>query len=327
MLDLRVTIGSLTLANPVLVAAGTFGYGVEFARAIRLSALGGLVTKTLTRRPREGNPSPRLTETPAGMLNAVGLANIGLDTFLREKLPALEGSRVPVIVSLLGETAEELSDMVQQGDRAGGVAAIELNLSCPNVRHQLAGVDASPGRHVRLIAHDAEATALAVQAARRSTRKPLIAKLSPDVTDLVPIAQAAERAGADALTIGNTFVGMRRDPSTGRSRLGTPTGGLSGPAIRPLMLYRVWYTAASVGVPIIGLGGIVRAEDALEFFYCGAAAVAVGTANFADPRASVRVLRGLERHLARRGIRSLQELRGAANQSDGTLGSKAETRG
>lgn len=307
--DIRVTLGSLTLSNPVLVASGTFGYGVEFARAVKLDRFGALVTKTLTRQPRQGSPPPRLVETPSGMLNAVGLQNIGLDAFLREKLPALRPFRVPVIVSLLADSADELGGMVRRLDQADGVAAIELNLSCPNVQHG-PGI----GRHVRLVAHDASATARMVEAACGQTQKPVIAKLSPDVTDLVPIAQAAERAGASALTIGNTFVGMSLDPATRRSRLGAVTGGVSGPAIRPLAVYRVWYTAQSVTVPIIGLGGIVRAEDALEFFLAGASAVAIGTAHFADPRAGLRVLKGVERYLATHRLASLRELRGALAQ-------------
>ena len=322
MPDLRVTIGSLTLANPVLAAAGTFGYGIEFASTVRLERLGGVITKTLTRRPRPGHPPPRVVETPSGMLNAVGLQNIGLDAFLREKLPELRRHRVPVIVSLLGELVEELADMSRTVDGADGVAAVELNLSCPNLqprtpnppgptRRAGAGEPRTLDRRVSLVAHEPEAVAAMVAAARRATRKPILAKLSPDVTDVVPIARAAERAGADALTLGNTFVGMSLDPATRRSRLGTATGGLSGPAIRPLAVYRVWYTANSVSLPIIGVGGIVRAEDAIEFFLAGASAIAVGTANFADPATPLRVLEGVTRYLKRHRLQSLHELRGA----------------
>jgi dihydroorotate dehydrogenase (NAD+) catalytic subunit len=299
----------LTLDNPVLAAAGTFGYGLEFARTVRLERLGGLITKTLTLQPRAGHPPPRLVETPAGMLNAVGLQNVGLDAFLREKLPALRDVRVPLIVSVLGESAEELTRMARALDGAEGVAALELNLSCPNLRRSEAD-----GRRVSLVAHEPDAVAGMVAAARAATRKPLLAKLSPDVTDLVPIARAAERAGANALTIGNTFVGMSLDPARRRSRLGAVTGGLSGPAIRPLAVYRVWYTAHSVSLPIIGLGGIVRAEDAVEFFLAGASAVAVGTANFADPGTPLRVLDGVTRYLSRHRLQSLQELRGALHR-------------
>ena len=304
MTDLRISLGSLTLRNPVLAAAGTFGYGLEFAGAVRLSRLGALVTKTLTRHPREGHPPPRLVETPSGMLNAVGLQNVGLDAFLRDALPALRRHDVPVIVSLLSESPEELGQMVQQLDRADGAAAVELNLSCPNVHDR-------SGLQPRLVAHDPAATHAMVQVACQRTRKPVLAKLSPDVTDLAPIAQAAERAGASALTVGNTFVGMSLDPATRRSRLGTLTGGVSGPAIRPLAVYRVWYTARSVGIPVIGVGGVVRAADALEFFLAGAAAVAVGTAHFADPAAALRVLDGIARYLDRHRLGSVEALRGA----------------
>ncbi|MDP3766820.1 MAG: dihydroorotate dehydrogenase [Dehalococcoidia bacterium] len=304
MPELSVRLGSLTLANPVLAAAGTFGYGIEFAGRVRLNRLGALITKTLTREPREGNPPPRLVETPAGMLNAVGLQNMGLAAFLSETLPQLRPHGATVIVSLLADAPEELAAMAQAVDHADGAAAIELNLSCPNLRR--AGASRPP-----LVAQDAEATARMVEAARRVTKKPLIAKLSPDVTDLGPIAQAAERAGADALTVGNTYTGMSLDPETRTSRLGALTGGLSGPAIRPLAVYRAWYTAHRVRVPVIGLGGIVRAEDAVEFLLAGATAVAVGTATFADPRAPVRVIDGLEKYCRRHGIDRIEALRGS----------------
>ena len=323
MADLQVTLGPLTLKNPVLAAAGTFGYGIEFARSVRLERLGAIVTKTLTRQPREGHPPPRLAETPSGMLNAVGLQNIGLAAFLREKLPPLRRHRVPVIVSVLSESPDELAAMVQALDAAEGVAAVELNLSCPNLQTRSRfEVQGSRERGLEpstlnlqpvMVAQDPDATSAMVEAARSRTAKPVIAKLSPDVTDLAPIAQAAERAGASALTVGNTFVGMSIDPATRRSRLGAMTGGLSGPAIRPLAVYRVWYTARSVRIPVIGVGGIVRAEDALEFLLAGASAVAVGTAHFADPRAGLRVLEGLERYLRRHRVGSLNELRGAVN--------------
>ncbi|MBI3021604.1 MAG: dihydroorotate dehydrogenase [Candidatus Omnitrophica bacterium] len=328
MIDWRVAIASLTLRNPVLVAAGTFGYGLEFARAVRLERLGALITKTLTRTPRQGNPPPRLVETPSGMLNAVGLQNIGLDAFLQERLPPLRAYRVPIIVSILGEPMEDAAAMARALDHADGVSAIELNLSCPNLNDSAEcrvpsaelgtsklTTHHSPLTTVKMVAQDPAATAEVVQAVRQQTRKPLIAKLSPDVTDLVPIARAAVRGGADALSIGNTFVGMSLDPLRRASRLGTLTGGLSGPAIRPLAVYRVWYTAQAVSVPIIGVGGIVRAEDALEFFLAGASAVAIGTANFADPRAPLRIVQGLERYLNTHHVESLSELRGAINRT------------
>jgi dihydroorotate dehydrogenase (NAD+) catalytic subunit len=325
MPDLHVTLGPLVLKNPVLVAAGTYGYGLEFARSIRLERLGALVTKTLTLSPREGNPPPRLVETPSGMLNAVGIQNIGIEAFLRETLPALRCERVPVIVSILGESTHDVAAMVQQLDSANGVAGIELNLSCPNIKEssefrvQSSELYQPATRNSQLatplmVAQDPEATRTMVKAARAKTSKALIAKLSPDVTDLRPIAQAAEQAGADALSLVNTFVGMSIDSRTRRSRLGTMTGGVSGPAMRPLAVYRVWYTTQIIRIPVIGLGGIVRPEDALEFFLAGASAVAVGSANFADCRAPLRILRGLERYLKRQHLNSLEEIRGAINQ-------------
>lgn len=307
MAELRVTLGPLQLRNPVLAAAGTYGYGLEFAESVPLHQLGAVVTKTLTLAPRPGNPPPRLVETPSGLLNAVGLQNIGLQAFLRDALPRLRELGATVIVSILGDSPEDVAAMAQQLDGAEGVAAIELNLSCPNLQD-----GSRPGLEpVRMVAQDPGATAAVVAAARGRTGKPLLAKLSPDVTDLAPIAQAAQRGGADILTIANTFTGMSLDPQTGRSRLGALTGGLSGPAIRPLAVYRVWYTARTVSLPIIGAGGIVCAQDALEFFRAGARAIAVGTANFADPAAPLRVLRGLERHMGRHRLERFAQLLGA----------------
>lgn len=301
--DLQITLGNITLQNPVLVAAGTLGYGLEFQRALRLDQLGGVIIKTITRQPKAGNPPPRLVETPSGMLNSVGLQNVGLEAFLAQKLPELAHLAVPVIVSILDETPEGLAEMVGRLDQAQGVAAIELNLSCPNVHDR-------SGLHL-MVSQDPAATEAMVKAARACTRKPLIAKLSPDVTDPRPIAQAAERAGADMLALTNTFTGMSLDPRTRRSRLGSMTGGLSGPAIRPLSVYRVWLVHQVVRCPLIGLGGIVQAEDAIEFFLAGASAVAIGTANFADPRAPVKILKDLTRLLERQGVNSLQALVGA----------------
>ena len=306
--DLSVSLGSLKLKNPVLVAAGTFGYGLEFSSAVKLKDLGGIITKTVTRLPREGNAPPRLVETPSGMLNAVGLQNVGLEAFLSDKLPKLHESGTPVIVSILGETPQEIAEMVSRIDQAPGAAAIELNLSCPNIRHE---TTKQQGRCVVLVAQNAQLVEETVAACRRKTKKPLIAKLSPDVADLSPIAQAAEAAGADAITIANTYVGMSWDAHTRRSRLSAMTGGLSGPAIRALSVYRVWYTAPTIRIPIIGLGGIVRAEDAVEFFLAGARAVAVGTATFANPQAAVQVIQGLKRYLTKYQLSSVADLRPA----------------
>jgi dihydroorotate dehydrogenase (NAD+) catalytic subunit len=309
--DLSVELGPLRLASPVLAAAGTFGYGIEFADAVPLRRLGAIITKTITAQPRLGNPPPRLVETPSGMLNAVGLQNVGLEAFVREKLPALAELGPPIIVSLLAESPEDVQAMLARLEHPA-VAAVELNLSCPNSKWKgSAGASTGGAAGSRMVAQDPEATAALVAAARASTRKPLIAKLSPDVTDLRPVALAAEAAGADVLSLVNTFTGMSLDPATRRSRLGSLTGGLSGPAVRPLAVYRVWAVRQAVRCPILGLGGIVRAEDAVEFFLAGANAVAVGTATFAEPRAAVRVIDGLARYLQAQGIGSIRELVGA----------------
>ena len=302
---LQVNLGPLRLANPVLVAAGTFGYGVEFLGKVRVEALGGLITKTLTLAPRQGHPAPRLVETPAGLLNSVGLQNVGLEQFLLDKLPKLETLRIPIIVSVLAETLGEAQELCGRLDKATAVSAIELNLSCPNLpdRHD-------PKNRFEIIAQDPEATADLIRTARAATRKPLIAKLSPDVTDITVIARAAEQAGADAVSVGNTFTGMSIDVSTRRSRLGSMTGGLSGPAIRPLAVYRVWRVRQAVRCPIIGVGGIVHAQDALEFLIAGATAVAVGTATFSDPTAAIRVIKGLRDHVATRGLHSISDVIG-----------------
>jgi len=313
MVDLAVSLGALRLANPVLVAAGTFGYGVEFRRHVQLDQLGGIVTKTLTLKARQGNPPPRLVETPAGMLNSVGLQNVGLDAFLSEKLPQLATLSVPVIVSVLGESLDEVEAICARLDAEPGVSAIELNLSCPNLKNGSREKSLEPtvlSLQPLMVSQDPDATFAFVQAARQHTTKPLIAKLSPDVTDPRPIAQAAERAGADALALVNTFTGMSIDPSARRSRLGSLTGGLSGPAIRPLALYRVWSVRQTVGLPLIGMGGIVHPEDALEFFIAGATAVSVGTANFTHPAAALRILNGLRRYLERHRIQSIRNLVG-----------------
>lgn len=307
----RVHLGRLTLPNPVLTAAGTFGYGEEFAQAAPVCRLGGIVTKTLMLREHPGNPPPRLVETPAGLLNSVGLQNTGVEHFLRATLPRLRTLGVPVIVSVLGESPEEFVTLAKLTDRAEGVAALELNLSCPNLKNgsRVKG----QGSREELVAQDPEATYQVVYAVRQSTRLPIIAKLSPDVTDIAAIAARAHEAGCDAVALVNTFQAMAIDVATKRSKLGRPTGGLSGPAIRPLAVRRVWEVAQQVAVPIIGMGGVVTAEDALEFLLAGASAVAVGTAHFANPRASVQVLDGLIQYCRAHRLPNCQSLIGACD--------------
>lgn len=270
--DLSVNVGALRLANPILAASGTFGYGVEFAHLVNLNRLGGIVVKGLSLEPMAGAPSPRLCETPSGMLNAVGLQNIGVRAFVSEKLPALRSYRTAVIANVFGYTVEEYVGVIRILEGAEGLAAYELNISCPNTAH--GGIQ---------FGSDPQMVSEVVAAARRAAQRPLWVKLSPNVTDIAVIARAAEDSGADALTVANTYQGISVDIRTRKSRLGRVTGGLSGPAIRPITLRLVYEASRAVRVPIVGLGGIEKAEDVLEYVIVGATAVQVGTANFSDP--------------------------------------------
>jgi len=303
--DLSVTVGKIRMKNPIATASGCSGYGEELAAFFDPSILGAIVTKSITLAPREGHPPPRLAETRAGMLNAIGLANVGLEAFLSGKLPALAQYDVPVIVSVAGSTREEYVEVARALDAAAGVAGIELNVSCPNVEKggMEFGVDA------RLLAG-------LVEAARREvSRATLIVKLSPNVTDIASMARAAVDAGADALSLINTLRGLAVDPWTGRPVLTNVTGGLSGPAIKPVALYmvrRVWEEVAGPrGIAIMGLGGIQFVEDVLEFLRAGATCVAVGTANFINPETGRELVEGLGEALRRLGCRSPRDLVGA----------------
>ena len=278
MPDLSVSLNQLRLPNPILVASGTFGYAREMAGALDLSRLGGVIPKTVTRQPRVGNPPPRTVETPSGMLNAIGLDNDGIDHFIDHHLPYLRTLPCPVIANIAGKTEGEFVEMAGQIGRTEGLAGLELNLSCPNVS---GGVD---------FATDPGVTHRVVAGCRAVCPLPLIAKLTPNVTDVVPIARAAADAGADAVSLINTLVGMAVDWRRRRPVLGNVTGGLSGPAIKPLALRLVWRVAQHVKVPIIGVGGIATIDDVMEFLVAGATAVQVGTANFFDPTASVRLV-------------------------------------
>ncbi len=298
--DLSVTIGSVRLKNPVLTASGTFGYGLEFLPFLRLAQLGGIVTKGLSPRPRKGNPPDRIVETPAGMLNAIGLQNVGVDAFLEEKLPALREHDTAIVANVFGETEAEYVEVCEKLDAATGVAAIELNVSCPNT--EAGGM---------LFGNDAASLARITRACRLKTRLPLWVKLSPNVTDIREVAKAAEAEGADALSLVNTFVGMAIDVDKRRPVLANVSGGLSGPAIRPLAVWMTWQVARAVSIPIVGMGGIMNARDAVEFILAGATAVQVGTANFVDPRAAVVVVEGLARWMAERDVPSVRELVGA----------------
>jgi len=298
--DLSVEVGPLRLKNPVLTASGTFGYGLEFLPFLDLSKLGGVVVKGLSPRPRRGNPPERIVETPAGMLNAIGLQNVGVDVFLSEKLPELRKHDTAVVANVFGETVADYVEVCRKLDGAPGLAAIELNVSCPNV--EAGGM---------VFGNDPEALATVTRACRKATSLPLMVKLSPNATDFVGTALAAEAEGADALSLVNTFVGMVIDVERRRPALANVTGGLSGPAIRPLAVRLTRQVYEAVSIPIVGMGGIMDARDALEFILAGATAVQVGTANFVKPDASVRVVADLESWLADRGIASIRELVGA----------------
>jgi dihydroorotate dehydrogenase (NAD+) catalytic subunit len=298
-IDLSVRIGSLRLKNPVLTASGTFGYGDEYAHVVDLKSLGGVVTKTVTLQPRAGNAPTRIAETPAGMLNSIGLENVGLERFIGEKLPRLAKLSATVVASIGGETADELETLLRALGAERGVGGFEVNFSCPNVAAGGARYWADPTRLERTLA-----------GLRPLTNKPLIAKLSPDVTDIRDTARACERGGADAVTAVNTFVGLAIDLDGLRSKLGKATGGLSGPAIKPLALARCWEAAGAVRIPVLGSGGIMSGRDALEFIAAGATAVQVGTATFVEPEAATRVLGEMREWLATHGYASVGELIG-----------------
>ena len=298
--DLGVEIGGIRLKNPVMTASGTFGYGTEFTPFFDLNALGAIVVKTVTMHPRQGNPPPRIVETPGGMLNSIGLQNVGIDDFHRQKLPFLRTLATPLLVNIAGKSVEEFADLAKRLSDTEGVAGIELNISCPNVA---GGLDFGTDPHL---------TYEVVRAVRQTTPLPVIPKLSPNVTDITVIARAAADAGANALSLINTIVAMAIDVRTRKPRLPGATGGLSGPAIRPIAVRMVWDVAQAVKLPLIGIGGIMTGEDAVEFLLAGASAVQVGTANFLDPLAPMKVLAGLEAYLVRYGLENVTPLIGAA---------------
>ena len=299
MTDLSVTLGRLRLRNPILVASGTFGYAREMAGVVDFAQLGGIIPKTVTRRPRAGNPPPRTVETASGMLNAIGLDNDGIEHFLHHHVPYLRTLPTAVIANIAGKNEGEFVEMAAMLAGVDGLAAVELNLSCPNVA---GGVD---------FATDAAVTRRVVRGVREVCPLPVVAKLTPNVTDIVPIAQAAAEAGADAVSLVNTFVGMAVDWRRRRPVLGNVTGGLSGPAIKPLALRLVWRVAQHVRVPVIGVGGIATLDDVMEFLVAGASAVQLGTVNFYDPTASARLAGLLPGALAQLGAGSVREVVGS----------------
>lgn len=297
--DLSVVLGPVRLPNPVLTASGTFGYGTEEVELTGASGLGGIVTKTITLEPRAGNPPPRLHETPMGLLNSIGLQNVGIDRFLEEKLPPLVALGTPIIVSIGGRRAEEFAELARRLDGRPGIAALEINISCPNVKE--GGLE---------FCQVPEAAAGVVSLCRKATRLPLWAKLSPNVTSIGTLARACEEAGADGLTAINTLVGLAVNVRTRRSRLNMGRGGLSGPAIRAVALAKVWEIVRATSLPVVGVGGICTAQDALEFLIVGARAVQVGTASFWDPAAGASAVRGIARFLEDEGLRSVAEIIG-----------------
>ncbi|MEW6001640.1 MAG: dihydroorotate dehydrogenase [Nitrospirota bacterium] len=299
LMNLSVTIGKLKLKNPVMTASGTFGYGEEYSDFVDLNRLGAIVVKGLSLLPREGNPPPRIVETPAGMLNSIGLQNIGVENFIREKLPFLRKFDAPIIVNFFGDTIGEYEEVARKLNDVDSIHGLEMNISCPNKEASW-----------KIFGTDPEVTFRVVQAVRKVTDLPLIAKLSPNVTDIAQMARVAEDAGADALSLINTLTGMAVDIKTRRPKLGKFTGGLSGPAIKPIALRMVWEVYKTVRIPVIGMGGIMNANDAIEFMLVGARAIAVGTANFINPLATIDILEGIETFMRENKITDIKELIG-----------------
>ena len=296
---LSVNIGKLKLKNPVMVASGTFGYAEEFKEFINLKELGAIITKTITLKPRQGNPPPRTCETPAGMLNSIGLENPGLEVFIREKIPLLKKIGIPIIVSIASEDdPAEFIVLAKRLDKIKEVAAIELNISCPNIHK------------TELIAQDACSTYTVVKSVRKATRKTIITKLSPNVTDIADIAKVAQQAGTDAISLVNTFYGMSININSRRPKLGSVVGGLSGPAIRPMAVRMVWEAYQKIKIPIIGMGGIMDVSSALEFLLAGATVISVGTANFINPGITAEIIKGLKDYLIKHNYGTITKLVG-----------------
>jgi dihydroorotate dehydrogenase (NAD+) catalytic subunit len=298
-IDLAVTIGKIKFKNPVLVASGTFGYGEEYAQFFDLNKLGGIITKSITLKPRAGNLPPRTCETPAGMLNAIGLTNVGLDKFIEEKIPFLKKLKTNVIVNIAGNNPDEYLQIVEKLNRQNFIKMLEVNISCPNVKE--GGLAFGSNVHCAF-----EIT----KEVKLLSRFPIMVKLTPNVTNIVEIAQAVEDAGADAISLINTLVGMAIDSKTKKPLLGNITGGLSGPAIKPVALAMVYKVAQAVKIPIVGIGGIMKVEDALEFILAGASLVQIGTGNFVDPLCSVKIVEGLEKYCQDNKLKKITNLVG-----------------
>jgi dihydroorotate dehydrogenase (NAD+) catalytic subunit len=298
-MNISVKIADVTFKNPVTVASGTFGHARRYYNLEEVRRLAAIVPKTVTLYPQAGNPPARIFETPSGMINAIGIENPGIDAFIAQQLPALRKTQVPLIISILGHDEEQFAGIIEKLNAQEGIAAVELNLSCPNLKNKI------------LVAQDPVATTRLVGKIKPLSKFPIIAKLSPNVTDIAEIAQAAEAGGADAVSLVNTFTAMAIDTKTRKSRIGNFTGGLSGPAIRPIAVYMVHRVASQIKIPVIGMGGIMRASDALEFIIAGATMVAVGTANFINPRAPIDVLEGIEGFMKENKIDDIREIIGS----------------
>lgn len=297
-------LGNVEFKNRVLVASGTFGYGDEVADSININGLGGLITKSLTLKPREGNPPPRIVETASGMINSIGLANIGVKKFVEEKLPLLNNFNTVIVANVAGSTVEEYCRVIEKLEQVEGIDAYEINVSCPNVKE--GGLNF--GTNIK-------ATAEITKEVRRRTMKPVIVKLTPNVTRVSEFGKAAEAEGADAVSLINTLVGLAVDVKTRKPKISTVTGGLSGPAIKPVALAKVYETVQALKIPVIGIGGIFTAEDALEFLIVGAVAVQVGTANFIDPASAINIAEGIEKYCSDNNIEDVQQIVGSLDTS------------
>jgi dihydroorotate dehydrogenase (NAD+) catalytic subunit len=301
--NLEVEIDGIKLKNPVMTASGTFGYGEEFSPFIDLDKLGAMVLKGITLKPKMGNPPSRIIETPSGMLNSIGLQNVGVEMLIKEKLPYLKKFNTPVIINISGDTIEEYVELARRlggVSEEKGIAGLEVNISCPNVK-----------KGGMVWGTDAKATYKIINNIRKTTSLPLIIKLTPNVTDIKTIAQAAEEAGADALSLINTLLGMAVDIDSRKPKLANISGGLSGPAVKPVALWMVWQVFQTVNIPVIGIGGIIKVEDALEFIIAGARAIEIGTANFVNPRVTIEIIEGIEKYLIENNIKDVNELVGS----------------
>jgi dihydroorotate dehydrogenase (NAD+) catalytic subunit len=297
--QMRVDIGGIEIKNPVMTASGTFGYAREFEQLVDLNHLGGIIVKGLSLEPSSGNPPPRIVETPCGMLNAIGLENVGLAAFVDEKLPFLRRLETPIFVNVYGKRTEEYAELAARLEDVDGVSGIEVNISCPNVKSGGIAFGAYP-----------ESAAEVVAAIRKQITKPLMVKLSPNVTDITEIAKSVEAEGADSISLINTITGMAIDIETRRPKIANITGGLSGPAIKPVALRMVWQVAQTVNVPVVGIGGIMTTKDALEFLIAGAVAVQIGTANFINTHATTDIIDGIETFLMERNISDISDIIG-----------------